>query len=105
MNNMSLGEKLTLLRNRKNLSKKDLGELAGIHAVTISKYEHNQMIPSLEAIAKLAKALNSSTDYLILDKELYNISDKELLDLTEKADNLSEVDKARIKNLIKSYVE
>ena len=103
--NLTIGEKLSILRNRKNLSKVALSEITGIHKITLGKYEQNQMQPSIEALAKLVEALDASADYLLFDKEIPNIQDQELLALTEKADSLSDKDKERIKTLIKSYVE
>ena len=105
MHDLSLGEKISILRNRKKYSKKALGELTGIHWGTISRYEQNKLAPSIDAIKKLAVALDISTDYLLLDKESPDIKDKELLDLTEKADHLPDKDKDKVKSILKSLVE
>ncbi len=74
MSNLSLNEKLTLVRNRKKLSQKNLSELTGIHIGTISKYEKGHMQPSINAIVKIAKALETSTDYLLFNDQEENIA-------------------------------
>jgi len=108
MENLSLGEKLSILRTRKKITKIALSELTGIHKATIGKYEHNQMQPSIDAIVKLAQALNISIDYLLIknyeEKNTTTITDKELLSLAEKIDTLAENEKAKLKNIIKSYI-
>jgi len=109
MESLSLGEKITLLRNRKSLSKRALSEITGIHWITLGKYEQNKMAPSIEAIKKIANALEISVDYLLFndykEKNTTSITDKELLELIEKVNCLSEKDKNRVKSFLRSYAE
>lgn len=55
---MSLGENIKIYRNIKGLTSEQLGELAGLHPVTIRKYESNSMVPTIDNLKKLANALN-----------------------------------------------
>ena len=57
---MSFKDKLRSLRKEKGLSRKDLGQLAGISHRTIEKYEQGTRNPGLEAMMKLATALKVS---------------------------------------------
>jgi transcriptional regulator with XRE-family HTH domain len=105
MDNLSIGEKISLLRNRKGLSIRALSQKTGIHWVTIGKYEHSQMQPSVDALSKLAKFLEASLDYLVFDKKQIEITDKKLLSLAEQADALPQSEKNRLKNLMESYMQ
>ncbi len=62
---MSLGNKIKLLRDTKNISQKELAEAIGVSDVMISMYEQDKKSPSLPTIIKLAKYFNVSTDYLL----------------------------------------
>lgn len=102
---LTLGEKITLLRNRKKLSKKELSTKTGIHWTNISKYEHNRSTPSVDILKKIAVALDASADYLLFGKRVPDMVDKELLLLSEKVDQLPENDRAFIKNMIRSSLD
>ncbi len=57
---MDLAQRLKEFRAAKGLTQKDIAEKAGIHHVTIRKYETRVMEPKLTHIDKLATALNIS---------------------------------------------
>ena len=54
---MTLGEKIKLHRTMKGLTQKQLGEMTGIHEVSIRKYEADRMIPKKEQLEKLSECL------------------------------------------------
>lgn len=90
---MTLGEKIKKLRTEKGLSQEELGKkMGGIHYTHISRYERNQSAPSVEALKKLAKILEVSTDYLLFDDidkmTLGDIHDPELLHQFRELDRL-----------------
>lgn len=63
---MTLGEKVHLLRRRRNLTQQDLGQAAQIHVNTIARIERDEIRdPSGQMILRLAEALGTSTDYLL----------------------------------------
>ena len=47
---MTLGEKIKHHRNVKGLTQKQLGDMAGIHEVTIRKYEANKISPKRDQL-------------------------------------------------------
>ena len=49
-----LGEKIRKLRIEKKLSQKEVGKKIGADGRTLSIYENNKYLPSLETIVKLA---------------------------------------------------
>lgn len=91
MTQLSIGEKLTLLRSRKKLSK----DLTDMHWTSISKYVRNEATPSIEALKKLAIAVDVSSDYLIFNQDQIkpDISDSKLFEIMVKLDNLSTYDR------------
>lgn len=62
---LTLGEKIRFLRERKNLAQKDLASQLGIAQQTLSHYEKGRIIPDVETVKKLAMFFNVTTDYLL----------------------------------------
>lgn len=48
-----------------NLSQKEIAEMAGISAQTISKYMRQDIFPALDTLAKLCKILDVKADYIL----------------------------------------
>lgn len=59
------GEILEELRQDKNLSQKELGDILHVTAGTISNYENDVHLPSSEKLVDLASIFNVTTDYLL----------------------------------------
>lgn len=64
---MTTGERIRTVRQSKNLTQKQLGELAGIAEPTIRRYELGKLNPKIETIAKIASAMNTPTLSLLGD--------------------------------------
>lgn len=62
---MTVGEKIRQLRKERNLTQKQLGELAGIAEPTIRRYELGKLNPKYETIVKIATALRTSTGVIL----------------------------------------
>lgn len=58
------GDKLKELRKNKNMSQEELGELCGVAKNTISNWENNATQPPFDAIIKISKYFEVTTDYL-----------------------------------------
>lgn len=58
-----LGSRIRQGRVAAGLSMRELGDMAGISAMAISKYERGQMKPSSETLLRLARALDVRTEY------------------------------------------
>ncbi|MBP1132006.1 MULTISPECIES: helix-turn-helix domain-containing protein [Serratia] len=65
---MPLAARLNELRQRLGLSQQDMADTIGIHVNSWKKYENAQAFPSLDALKKIAIALQVSTDYLLFDE-------------------------------------
>ena len=58
-----LGQRIRNLRQLRKITLKQLSEQIGMTASFISQVERNQIIPSVQAIQKIAKALSTSITY------------------------------------------
>ena len=88
---MNFGERLVLVRKRKNLSQSQIGKLIGINGDAYGRYERNEVKPTIEMAVKIAKALEVSLDYLTGTSELE--LDKNTLKRVEEITKLSEKEK------------
>ena len=62
---MTFGQRVTLTRKERNLTQTELGDFIETSGNTVSKYERDSIVPSIDVAAKIAKALNISLDYLV----------------------------------------
>ena len=89
---INIGERITQLRKSKNWSQEDLANHIDASRVMIGKYERGDNMPSIEVLAKMAKAFDVSVDFLLgeglnasYDKEMIKRLDElEVLPLEEK---------------------
>lgn len=65
---MSFADNLKKTRKDKHLSQESLAEIIGVSRQAISKWEQGDTYPEIEKLLLLAKELNVSLDYLMLDK-------------------------------------
>ena len=74
------GVRLREARERKRLTQEQLAEAAGIHAVTVSKYERDAQDPNTAILASVAKILDVSVDWILTEHEdiiHHGLSDRE----------------------------
>ena len=63
---MTLGERLLILRRRLGLTQKELAQAAGLNTNTIARLEQGDMKDlGGQSVLKLARALGTTTDYLL----------------------------------------
>lgn len=65
----SVGPRIRRLRQRKNLSLKQLAERSGVSAAAIHKIERNSMVPTITTLMRLAAGLNRSVSYFVSEEE------------------------------------
>lgn len=61
---MTLGERLTQLRNQRGLSQEALAKAAGVSRQSVSKWENNVSVPELDQLIRLSTLLEISLDEL-----------------------------------------
>lgn len=59
------GERIRALRKERGLNQDQLAELANLNRVTVAKYESGRVEPGAQALARIADALEVSTDALL----------------------------------------
>lgn len=73
-------ERLRELRKEKNLAQKKVADAVGISQQTLSRYEKNISIVPVDALIRLARYYNVTTDYLLevsqIKNERKSLSDK-----------------------------
>ncbi len=91
---MTFGERLMLVRKKKNLSQSEVGKKIGINGDAVGRYERNEVRPTIEMATKLAQSLEVSLDYLVgnTDVEL----DKAAMDRIQEVTQFSEEEKKHI---------
>ena len=85
---MTLGEKIRLHRTMKGLTQKQLGEMTGIHEVSIRKYEADRMIPKKEQLEKLSECLGVPYNEFV---DLHISTDSDILPLLFAIDEVFEM--------------
>lgn len=64
-----IGSRIKEQRKKRGLTQKELAEMLGISAHTLSKYEQNQREPKIKTIKQIANALGVSSAELTLSQE------------------------------------
>lgn len=65
MNYYEVGENIRRIREKQGLNQEELAELAGIHRVTLARYETGKVDPGTQQISRIADALAVSVDVLL----------------------------------------
>jgi len=68
---MSFGKKLRELRERKNLTQKELGDILNLTKANISKYENGKLEPNLETLKNISNFFQVTTDFLLNESIVY----------------------------------
>ncbi|TPR39072.1 helix-turn-helix domain-containing protein [Apilactobacillus micheneri] len=66
---MNLSEKMTHLRNHKNITQKQLAQEFKVSRATISSWENGRSLPDLEMIVHICDFFNVTLDYMLRDDE------------------------------------
>ena len=62
---MKIGDMLVKLREKKDITRKQLASLAGIQYHALAKYEQNVAAPNIETLIQLANIFNVTIDELV----------------------------------------
>lgn len=66
------GDRIKSLRQSFNLSQVQLAEQLGVSKQTVSNWENNNILPSIEMLVKISHHFSVCTDYLLeLDERTY----------------------------------
>lgn len=95
---MKIGKRIEKLRIEKGYNQSQLARLVKLKAPAISQYESGKRMPSVTALFKLARVLETTADHLINGSDEINDPNSEMLILYE---NLSQANKDHAINYIK----
>ena len=104
---------LRLLRTKKGISQKALGDAIGISQQTINKYENHAIEPDIFLLKKIADYFETTVDFLIDHKkvasaddegEVYMLKPDEAV-LVEKYRLLSPKERESIQMVMQNYME
>lgn len=101
---MSLGQKITKIRKEKKLSQADVASFVGVSRDAISKYERDDIIPSVENANKIAKVLGVSLDYLMSEDDNLEVVDIDMLNRMKEIQRLNEDDKTTVVKIIDAFI-
>ena len=106
-NNDVFIKRLQEILEEKDMKQKELADLIGVTEVTISRYINGERKPRIEIVNKLAKALGTTTDYLLGISKVrnpYEEVDEFLLELKEEMEKQGlEFDETSPQELIETY--
>ncbi len=78
---MGIGSKIKEYRELNKMTQKDIAEILGVEPGTISKYEAGTIEPNIGSLKRLAETFNITVDELINDKEKFDISKINVLEV------------------------
>ncbi len=90
-----LGEVIKKLRTAHNLSQVQLANGLNVSKQTVSNWENNNILPSIEMLVKTAQFFSVSTDYLL------ELNDRQYIEVT----GLTEIQLAHIQQIIQDLSE
>ena len=94
---MSIGDTICVLRKEKGLTQSDLANLLNVSPKTISSWEKNRNLPSIDMLILLSNALDTNIDTII---NLKNENKKEKSKIYEKKDFKNSIIKMLIIGII-----
>jgi len=107
---MSLGTRIRELRTQKRLKQSELAKIVGLNSyVQIGRYEIGKAKPAADMLSKLARALDTTTDYLVNDdlndaSVTAQLTDRELLKQFKEVELLNAEDKHLVKTFIDAFL-
>ena len=100
---LNIGSKIILLRKQKGWSQGDLAKHIEASREIVGKYERNENLPSIEMTLKIARVFEVTVDFLLGEGEFASF-DKRLLDRIKAFENLDEITKTKIFDLIDVHI-
>lgn len=101
---MTLGQKITQIRKEKKLSQVDVATAVGVSRDAISKYERDDIIPSVENAKKIAQVLGVSLDYLVSKDDSVEVVDTDMLNRMREIQRLNNDDKNTVTKIIDAFI-
>ena len=100
-------ERLRVLLDNKGLYVKELASKAGLKKGSIDNYFNRGSIPTADVAVKIAKALDTTVEYLVTGIESSSgiVIAPEDIELIKKINLLDDIDKKVVEDLIQSFID
>ena len=100
---MSIGERITQLRNQKNMSQGQLAQTIGVSRQAISKWENDQSSPDTIHLIQLSDILDTDVEYLATGRKPVYEEPPIVLNMVKKVDKVVEkiVEKPVIRKMVR----
>ena len=100
---MSIGERITQLRNQKNMSQGQLAQTIGVSRQAISKWETDQSSPDTIHLIQLSDILDTDVEYLATGRKPVCEEPPIVLNMVKKVDKVVEkiVEKPVIRKVVR----
>jgi len=103
-NEVSIGNRIILLRKDKNWSQIELAKQINASREIISRYERNESMPSIDMVVKLADVFGVTVDFLV-GKSNSASFDKETVERINDIQKMDGDTKAVLFNVIDTYIQ
>jgi len=100
---INIGNKIILLRKKKGWSQTELSKIVGCSREIISKYEKENVMPSIEIAKKIADAFEVSLDQLVGEGQNAAF-DKKDVERLQQIQDLPEGDKNIVRALMDAFL-
>ena len=87
---MEVGAQIKKYRSNMGISQEELAEKVYVSRQTVSNWENNNILPSIEMLVKISRFFSVSTDYLL------ELDDRHYIEVT----NLTEIQLAHVQQVI-----
>lgn len=101
----ALAHRIHLLRRKRKWSQTDLAARVGATPAQISNYENGGYGPRPEMLGRLADALETTTDFLILGRDPKTTHDAQLKSRVAKLDSLPEELRSAVGELLEGVLQ
>lgn len=101
---MTFGEKITALRKKRKCSQSHLARELSISRDAVSKYERDEMTPSVDNAKRIADFYEVSLDYLVSPEIEAPVADAKMLSRIRELERLDEADRSTVIRVIDAFV-
>ena len=100
---MSIGSRITELRNEKELSQGQLADLLGVSRQAVSKWENDKTSPDTLNLIRICDVLDTEIEYLATGRHPVYLPAPVVVNVSEKVDKIVErvVEKPVIKKVVR----
>lgn len=103
---ISFGRKIAILRKEIGLSQSELATKLKTSVSVISRYERDEMIPSIEVARNISKHLNTTVGYLLGETDKADLfKDPVMLQRLAELDKMENTEKGHILHVLDGFIK